>query len=280
VKFSLQIIILTFEKNLYFLSFMIKFFRTVASLLFVGSVFWASSCQKFDMQDVAPKAKGNTQNRLAPDVPVIDCNVNPELCYGSGGASGNPHNTITFSNTETIGSFVSQENPTGAIVMVAIVFNRSDVPGGWYLLDKNLNEGCTGYFSSEQIYLIFTRDPQAARNYANSTNDPIPHPITAIGAYERYREPSGWQSGIWKKSNSIPDGHLADLNDGVGGQNIQGVLKYNTSSTTTPQPEIEIGVLRAFNNSNAQPPTGWTRFNKDLNEGAGGEYVYFCYKNR
>ena len=38
----------------------------------------------------------------------------------------------------------------------------------------------------------------------------------------------------------------------------------------------EVTVIRG--GSGVQPPAGWVRVNADLNAGAGGDYIYLCYK--
>jgi hypothetical protein len=41
----------------------------------------------------------------------------------------------------------------------------------------------------------------------------------------------------------------------------------------------EIGVLSG-NSDTIQPPVGWIKYPADLNEGAGGDYIYFCYRTQ
>jgi hypothetical protein len=46
---------------------------------------------------------------------------------------------------------------------------------------------------------------------------------------------------------------------------------------TNGTPINEVGVI-AGGNSGIACPSGWTRVGQDLNQGAGGDYIYFCYK--
>lgn len=230
---------------------------------------------------MAPRAANKSQNREAPpEDPIVDCTVHPEQCppvYGD-----QPGNGPFFSSTEGRGSFVSQENPTGAIVNIAAILDRTQIPSGYFLLAQDLNAGCSNLFSTPQIYLIFTRDPAACRAYFNRSGDPGPHIITGIAANREWgytwndhydyvaRKLNPWGTG--------PNNTVQDLNEGVGGQTINAEVVFNKGAFQ--QPEIEIAVIDAQSNSNPSLPTGWVKVNQDLNEGASGHYMYLCYKNR
>ncbi|MBB4600472.1 hypothetical protein HNQ93_000048 [Hymenobacter luteus] len=72
-----------------------------------------------------------------------------------------------------------------------------------------------------------------------------------------------------------------DLNDGSGGRFI---ASYQSKDVRDGGP-IEVGVI-AGNSSSISPPMGWIKIDNvngygvDLNEGAGGDYIYFCIKRR
>lgn len=65
-----------------------------------------------------------------------------------------------------------------------------------------------------------------------------------------------------------------DLNDGAGGRYI---FAWQYKDPMGGAPIAEVGVLTG-NSSTISCPAGWTRIDQDLNQGAGGDYVYFCYR--
>lgn len=66
---------------------------------------------------------------------------------------------------------------------------------------------------------------------------------------------------------------LYDLNEGVSGTYIRAIQSKSPNAGLP----LEIGVLSG-NSSNIQPPVGWSKASIDLNEGAGGDFIYFCVK--
>lgn len=74
-----------------------------------------------------------------------------------------------------------------------------------------------------------------------------------------------------------------DLNAGAGGSYIYSfqsktpfVRQQSGGSVQSPA-FLNVGILSG-NSSSIQPPTGWQKYPNDLNEGAGGDFIYFCYK--
>jgi hypothetical protein len=68
-----------------------------------------------------------------------------------------------------------------------------------------------------------------------------------------------------------------DLNKGAGGRFIY--LCYHKASYQSYGKNKQcIDSLVVIYGKNTQPPAGYTKIPQDLNEGAGGEYVYLCYR--
>ncbi|MFD2785416.1 hypothetical protein [Hymenobacter rubripertinctus] len=64
-----------------------------------------------------------------------------------------------------------------------------------------------------------------------------------------------------------------DLNNGAYGSYI---WSYQTKQPGSP---IEIGLLSG-DNDKIKPPVGWYKYAVDLNQGAGGKFIYLCKKSR
>jgi hypothetical protein len=68
-----------------------------------------------------------------------------------------------------------------------------------------------------------------------------------------------------------------DLNDGAGGEYIY--LCYATAATTGVKflPIAKLALISG-NSNDIKPEDGFMRINQDLNAGAGGKYIYLCFK--
>jgi hypothetical protein len=153
-------------------------------------------------------------------------------------------------------------------------------------LNADLNKGAGGQY----IYFLFTRDAntvqegieyQKVGNYTDAQS--VAGFLTANGS--NFGQPSTptYYWPIWNANNN-PNIYWnpVDLNAGAGGKYIysyqskdystfdNGVVNYHPGFT-------EIGVLSG-NSDTIMPPTGWIKYPADLNEGAGGDYIYFCYR--
>jgi hypothetical protein len=71
--------------------------------------------------------------------------------------------------------------------------------------------------------------------------------------------------------------HQPDLNDGSAGKYIYAFQEKYEGATPYPATVMEVGVIYG-NSSSIVPPTGWRKIPGDLNEGAGGDYIYFVVK--
>lgn len=79
---------------------------------------------------------------------------------------------------------------------------------------------------------------------------------------------------------NVPSGYFllgTDLNRNAGGDYIY--LAYKVDSTVTNQSsDTVITGLAMVDGSGSTAPSGFTKMGLDLNKGAGGDYVYLCYK--
>ncbi len=205
--------------------------------------------------------------------------------------------------------FYSTENPNGFLYDLKIVKgpspNRAPFHDNPYYhnIPVNLNSGAGG----EYIYISFTRDPAHVEYQRFSTGDCgtggdeqprsgygpgapyLDQPITGVetrvnccfGSIGKcYTTDNQYTySPLWAVSDFNVDSNymkFPDLNDGAGGAYVYAFLTRTPGYTTPP---IEVGVLTG-NNEYITPPAGWTRVGSNLNSGAGGDYIFFCKKNR
>jgi hypothetical protein len=172
-----------------------------------------------------------------------------------------------------------------------------DAKSGYVKIPLDLNRGAGGKF----IYLTFSRTRAEYSEFGQDTypgymRTPMQHgsynyyfdnnlrPLTTITAHS-YRTttiPTSPPNGFTNVYQFIPQftGPYAvkywkvDLNDGAGGRYIRPYKSRTEGGTAYIK---EVGVI-AGNSSNIFPPSGWLRDPNDLNEGAGGDYIYLCYK--
>ncbi len=69
--------------------------------------------------------------------------------------------------------------------------------------------------------------------------------------------------------------------DGARKEELKKAYQSYASNKSKPLPQYCISNLAVIgsSNSNIAPPYGYTKIDKDLNAGAGGEYIYICYKD-
>jgi len=178
--------------------------------------------------------------------------------------------------------FLSSTGIGGIGAIRDLKFEKGDSPSqtplaGYHLIPADLNRGADGTF----IYLTFTRDANAVQH--TNACDHAPNDfvtgihVANLSAFDAFfskgscAAPGAPLTPIWEETG-IGWKH-PDLNDGAGGRFILAwQLKVAGGS-----PFTEIGVI--FGSSSAiRCPFGWTKDNQDLNQGAGGDYIYFCYK--
>lgn len=134
-----------------------------------------------------------------------------------------------------------------------------------YLMDRvDLNKGAGGYY----IYA-----------YVTKTSD-IEKAITDIKFSSSSSRPSGYHSfsSILYSStanNWYPTSNV-DLNDGAGGDYIYGYYKTNSTSFLN-EPINGLGIIYG-SSASIKPPWPWEKINKDLNAGAGGDFIYMIYR--
>lgn len=144
---------------------------------------------------------------------------------------------------------------------------------GYAKLGIDLNSGAGGKY----IYLCFSRnrvEDHGSCGYGWSDITPVSDiSVKAWRATSDAYPPSGFCYIYNPTSTTINSYKEADLNDGASGRYV---YSYQ-SKEPTPTPIREVGIV-AGNNSGIQPPPGWVRVGEDCNAGAGGDYIYFCYK--
>ncbi|TGE15184.1 hypothetical protein [Hymenobacter elongatus] len=239
--------------------------------------------QRRDLKSFTAFGFGSEQHLMLPEEPVDGGS------YGGGGSA--PYQG--FISSENVAAYSGSDNPAGHIYDLKITKGGDGPLDGYTKIDVDLNRGSGGQY----IYLTFTRNPSKVQkgsewdNYCmngsfNTCNGrQVVGPVRAIwsqayssgGAF--YSWP-GFTFPTWAP-NGLGGWKQPDLNDGAGGEYIYG---YQSKDARDGNP-IEVGVLYGSSSSVA-PPAGWVKVDAsngqgvDLNKGAGGDYVYFCYKRR
>ena len=160
---------------------------------------------------------------------------------------------------------------------------------GYTLLNSDLNKGAAGAY----IYLCFQRNASSVLNGLeyyqgqpySGPNEVLTNFQTQLGSLTNKPTANSHFFDIWlPNQNPYPYWSTQDLNAGAGGNYIYSyqsktpsVIVPGSSVTTLWPPIAEVGILSG-NSSTINPPTGWTKYQVDLNEGAGGDYIYLCYR--
>jgi hypothetical protein len=153
---------------------------------------------------------------------------------------------------------------------------------GYHLITADLNRGAGGAY----IYLTFTRDLDSIQNgdeCGHISNDFVTgivaddyNAFDAVGAKGNcsFRAPGSPILQPIRIGSSVLAWKHPDLNDGSGGRFIF-AWQYKQEGGS---PIHEVGVVSG-GSSGIQCPTGWIKQTQDLNQGAGGDYIYFCYRH-
>jgi hypothetical protein len=210
---------------------------------------------------------GGTANRPAPpDDPIMNC-------------PGNTNCPVYGVVTSTFVASAGQGAGSGPIVDLKVAPNKP-IFNGYTVLDSDLNKGAGG----REIYFQFTRDGASvlkgleynSPNYTFSPADPLMSFTSGTGStFSQPRAPV-YYSVIWNANNS-PNVYwiTQDLNAGAGGAYV---YSFQSKDSRSRDAVIfrEVGILSG-NSESIIPPTGWVKWPNDLNEGTGGDFIYFCY---
>lgn len=232
-------------------------------------------------KELAATPKGGAASRILPDpCPNGDCGGLPPPT---------PVTYTTFVSSEGVAPYTSSDNPNGYIWDLKIVKggSSSEQPlAGYTKIDADLNRGAGGSY----IYLTFTRSPTQTRLGDETgygwTQSQISGPVRGLQAFTQPTGISvGWIWGatppvgfvpIWSP-NPIPGStwKQPDLNDGAGGSWIYGFQfkEYQNGP-------VEVGIISSTSSRPVAPANWYVDYTQDLNQGAGGDYIYFCTKNR
>ncbi|MCI1187014.1 hypothetical protein MON38_06255 [Hymenobacter sp. DH14] len=226
-------------------------------------------------------ASGTATNVI--DEPCVSQDYDPcGPCYnGPGGCSGGGVYS-TFTTSENLGG-------SGYIHDLKLVegddnstSTTSTVGAGYTKLYADLNKGAGGAY----IYLCFQRNASQVLNGVEYTyNSPYSGPNEVLTAFQT-------QYGSFTNSTPRPDPYFysiwvpnqnpnvywdrIDLNAGAGGDYIYSFQAKNPVISNYRYIH-EVGILSG-NSSTITPPSGWEIYRRDLNNNAGGEYIYFCYR--
>lgn len=159
---------------------------------------------------------------------------------------------------------------------------------GYFLLNADLNRGAGGNY----IYLCFQRNSAQVLNGLeyyqgkpySAPSDFLTNFQTKKGSTFSTPSASIYFFDMWAPNqNPYYDWSTIDLNAGAGGEYIYSFqsktpfVRQQSGGTVARTTFSEVGILSG-NSSSINPPTGWNKYPNDLNEGAGGDFIYFCYK--
>jgi hypothetical protein len=109
--------------------------------------------------------------------------------------------------------------------------------------------------------------------HRTSSNPAIPLPLS-----------SSWYS--WTRKHPLEfdldkrmwEYDKTDMNEGAGGKYLYANYKTGYQPSAPPRNVVEDVMIIVGNSSSIQPPAPYIRVNVDLNEGAGGKWIFMCYK--
>lgn len=197
--------------------------------------------------------------------------------------------TVLFSSEEYSSKASGSSSGVGYIYdLMCSVRNENTAPdefdnGYWIKIPVDLNEGAGGKY----IYLYYHKEPKS--NLIHGNNDLL------VDIKVRY----SWANFLFPSHVNMkklgmrfnPSGLWTDLNDGAGGYYIKlegwtasKHQDYMTDMNEFPHPLKtddpsfikDICIISSDNSLSSYP--GWTLIPTDLNMGAGGKYIYLCYK--
>lgn len=147
---------------------------------------------------------------------------------------------------------------------------------GYMTIPIDLNQGLE---YGRYMVLAYTREAEVARQVEDCGGGPFITDVFAEAylvnhvkavcykhAYPILRPAAGDNPTTWEVPN---------LNDGTGARPVYAWQQRDPARAPLEQVGVVVGTSK-----DAPCPKGWTRVEQDLNEGASGAFVYFCYRRR
>jgi len=199
--------------------------------------------------DTIPKGICREKPEFADDVTILFSSEEYE--------KSNPLMKAVGSSEGTSGYFI-----TDIKTSVRDQNNAPNTMDGYTKIPVDLNEGAGGKY----IYLYYKKGGYAGNFMAlNAFSSAVPLPP--------YSSSSGTALG-----RNFSNGMWTDLNNGAGGPfiYIEGIFAQSPIDPLTRVSDI----LVISSSGGMSSYSGWIFINQDLNQGAGGKYIYLCYKVR
>jgi len=139
------------------------------------------------------------------------------------------------------------------LTVIADANSNVSLPFPWKKIPVDLNRGAGGLF----IYLF--------KSMGNGS-PPLGAAVTGVTILEG-------------QNPAVPPGYAwddTDLNKSVGGAFLYLAWTYATNLSPLLDVHVVSGATR--NDALANIPSGWDFVDKDLNKGAGGQFIYLIYK--
>jgi hypothetical protein len=247
-------------------------------LLVMSVVIGASGCELVDDPELDSSSQEIVECPSIAKEGVSYYYPPPDDCDGGGGGGGSPPPpppAPLFRSSVGLGG-------AGAIRDLKIEKGGSSSQTplvGYTLIPLDLNKGAGGTY----IYLTFTRLETYVQEHIPAGCAIAPGPyvtairaddynaIDALGVKGKCLQP-GYLPVVEATWSSLDEWKHPDLNDGAGGRYIFAWQEKGPYS-----PIAEVGVI-AGSSSSIACPAGWNRIDQDLNQGAGGDWIYFCYR--
>lgn len=216
----------------------------------------------------------------------MDVAIDPGDGSGGGGTYNPPYTMITSEDIGYGNFVVKNYTYANAIMDLKVIkgnsssIGTSDLPG-YYKIAADLNRGAGGKY----IYLCFTRDPakvQGSSRWVDDYEMGRDVPIRSVEVVSQTIGTAPRFDDMYMPPVEVKDNfgfHMADLNDGAAGKYIYAYQRKGADNPNYPPLQIvkEVGVIYG-SSSSITPPAPWEKIPKDLNEGAGGDYIYFIVK--
>jgi hypothetical protein len=170
-------------------------------------------------------------------------------------------NCIVYANVESDDQIEIEEiegrSDDSPITDLFLLYGDDDVPEGYTKIDVDLNREADG----ADIVLCYTRDESKGAIWDIRVEADTGWDYTPTGGY------------IPVPNNDNPGG-LSDLNKNAGGSDV---FMFYTRNQYKKAPIQEVDILIG---EHTEAPAGWEKIDTDLNQKAGGNYLWLCFSRK
>ena len=243
-----------------------------------------TSCSKEDNQ-VEPEASNELLLEDADAVPFFYVakgeSISKSILRNKPNTDGENEITVLFSSEDNLKA-VDNSSGSGYISgLKASIRKGNNAPAtmsGYKKISVDLNEGAGGKW----IYLYYKKSSINYNSLCYLNVRSSRWPIWNTSRPFLYKQATNFANGQWSDLNNGAGGYNIKI-EGCTSDNIGGYLLECAQNGTSPgwfptnQDPIK-DILIISSNKSMSSYSGWTLIKSDLNKGAGGKYIYLCYK--